>query len=330
MSDLPEQFVYLEAEAKNIRGQGLLSRAVPPVVHGRDVLVAIDVQGDKHLLVPCADEIIRVDRASQGVTLNQRVLQVDGESIAFADLHCRIPRLDLVFERLAGDVVARLEVDSSKPVATCRQVLDEWRTLLRAAGATMPHEVIQGLAGELEILRLLAEIDPANALDCWDGPSGSLHDFVCGTSHIEVKSTASNDPNFVTVSGVDQLDPIGVEQLYLAVVHLRSDAAAPSLTQKMDAIAALGVPREELLRKVASVGYVYDGGQDDDLRFRVMSVRLWKVGSRFPGLRRSDIGEVRLKGVAKVKYELALDSAPPRIADTETVDVLSSFLANNG
>lgn len=326
MLDLPEQFVYLEAEAKAIRGDSLLSREVPPVVHGSNLLVALDARGDKHLLVPSGYDMVQTDSTSQGVTLNKRVLQIGGESVAFADLHCQMPSLGLVFERLAGDVVGRLQIDSSKPVATCRQVLDEWRTLLKAAGGQVAREVIQGLAGELEVLRLLANIDPANALDYWTGPTGALHDFICGTSHIEVKSTASNDPNFVTISSLDQIDPVGTEGLYLAVIHVRGDPTAPSLDQKVDAIAAQGVPREDLLRKVALAGYVYESGQDNDFRFQVASTRFWKVGAKFPGLRRSDIGEQRMKGVSKVKFELALDSAPPRVPDGEVAFLLQSFL----
>jgi hypothetical protein len=317
VTEVAEHFVLLEAQAGRVSGSQLLTRPVGVEVGGRHTLAAIDTSGQKHLLIPLATGVVDGDQASQGVTLGSRILRTDSGNVTYADLHCRISSLDLVFERLLDDVLKRLTADSSTPVTTCRKVLDDWRALLRAASQSLPRETVIGLVGELEVLRLLAAHNPAGALDAWRGPSKSVHDFVRGGAELEVKTTTSVDGNFVSISNIDQLDPTLVSSLYLVVVHARQDATAPSLDERIDDLFVLGLPRDTLLVKVASAGYVYGSRVSVEDRFRVRSVRTWVVGDSFPGLRRAEIGEARLKGVSKIRYELALDSTPRRLSDQE-------------
>ena len=50
----------------------------------------------------------------------------------------------------------------------------------------------------------------------------------------------------------------------------------------------------------------------------------------FPGLRRAELGEVRLKGVSKIRYELALDSAPKRLSDKEFEHFMATWAGSGG
>jgi hypothetical protein len=262
------------------------------------------------------------------VTLGSRILRIGSDDVTYADLHCRISSLDLVFERLVEDVLKRLAVNSSAPVATCRKVLDEWRELLRAAGHAISRETVVGLVGELEVLRLLAAHNPIGALDAWKGPSKSVHDFVRGGGEFEVKTTTSVDGNFILISNIDQLDPTIVESLHLVVVHARDDSTAPNLDERIDNLIDLELPRAALLAKVAASGYVYESGIEIEDRFRIRSVRAWVVSNSFPGLRRAELGEARLKGVSKIRYELALDAAPKRLADEEFDRFLATWVGS--
>ena len=250
--------------------------------------------------------------------------------VTYADLHCRISSLDLVFERLAEDVLRRLTADSSTPVTTCRKVLDDWRALLRAPSQSLSRETVVGLVGELEVLRLLASHNSIGAFDAWRGPSMSVHDFVRGGAELEVKTTTSVDGNFVSISNIDQLDPGLVSSLHLVVVHAREDATAPSLDERIDGLFALGLPNDALLTKVASAGYVYGSGVAVEDRFRIRSVRAWAVSDSFPGLRRAELGETRLKGISKIRYELALDSAPRRLSDEEFDLFMAAWVGSSG
>ncbi|OBI49799.1 hypothetical protein A5707_16425 [Mycobacterium kyorinense] len=320
-----EHFVFLAAEARQISGTRLLTRPVGLTLHGRDVLVAMDAVDEKHLLVPISHSTVAEDQSSQGVTLGSRTLRVGTVDVAFADLHCRIPSLDLVFERLVDDVVTRLTDGAVDPVSTCRRALDDWRSLLKTAGGGISRENVIGLVGELEVLRHLATHAPTSALDSWRGPSKSVHDFVRVGWELEVKTSTSISGNVITVSNIDQLDPRLVDTLHLLVVHARLDETAPSLDERIDELVAIGVPRGALLAKVDAAGYVYESGIDIDDRYTVRSVRAWLVDDSFPGLRGDEIGEVRLKGVDKIHYELNLDAAPSRLSDTELVSLVAKW-----
>jgi len=328
--EVGEQFVLLEAQARDVAGSQLLTRAVGVEVGERDVLAAIDAVGDKHLLIPIATEVVDGDNASQGVALGPRVLRTSSGDVTYADLHCRIASLALVFERLAEDILERLATDDSTPVPTCRKVLGEWRALLKAAGQTVTRETVIGLVGELEVLRLLAIHNPAAALDAWQGPSKSVHDFARSGAELEVKTTTSVDGNFISISNIDQLDPTAVTSLHLVVVHAREDASALGLDERIEELMSLGVPRDALLTKVATAGYVYGSGASVEDRYRIRSVRGWIVGSSFPGLRRADLGEERLRGVSKIRYELALDSAPKRLSDQSFEQLTASWVGADG
>lgn len=330
MTELTEHFVLLVAEARKVAGSQLLTRPVGIQVGGRDTLAAIDAAGQKHLLIRLSTNVVDGDHASQGVTLGSRILRTDSADVTYADLHCRISSLDLVFERLVEDVLKRLTADGSAPVTTCRKVLDDWRALLRAAEQSVSRETIIGLVGELEVLRLLAGHNPVGALDAWRGPSKSVHDFVQDGAELEVKTTTSVDGNFVSISNIDQLDPTLVSSLHLVVVHARQDATAPSLDERIDDLFALGLPHDALLAKAASAGYVYGSGVSVEDRFRVRSLRAWAVGDSFPGLRRADLGEARLRGVSKIRYELALDSAPRRLSDRDFDRFMATWVGPSG
>jgi hypothetical protein len=327
VTDIAELFVLLESQAQAIAGSALLTRAADVLVNRREVLVALDANGQKHLLLPAPDRNVERDDASRGVTLGQRVLRVDGNDVTYADLHCHVPSLGSVFDRLIEDVLMRLASDASTPVATCRRVLDEWRALLRAAGQELSRESIIGLVGELEVLRIIAVHDASAALDSWQGPTGAMHDFARAGRAIEVKTVTSVDGSFVSISNLDQLDPTLVTALHLVVVHARPDGTALSLDGRIDALALLGVPRDALQNRVRAAGYVYGTGAALDDRFVIRSVRAWRVGDSFPGLRRSELGEARLRGVSRVNYELALDSAPRRLSDGQFQQFLGAWLA---
>lgn len=326
MTDVSEHFLLLKADADRVANSQLLTRTVGLRIGDADVLVALDSAGHRHLLIPVSVGTVDGDSASQGVTLGQRVLRVGSEDLTYADLHCRMPALDGVFERLVDDTLARLSADSSSPLTTCRNVLDQWRALLRAAGTELSREELIGLVGELEVLRLLAHHDPPAALDAWRGPSRSVHDFVRGGAELEVKTSTSVDGTFISISNIDQLDPGLSGSLHLIVVHAREDVTAASLDDRIDELTGLGVPRDGLLVKVADAGHVYGAELPLADRYRIRSARAWQIGEDFPGLRRAEIGEARLKGVSRIRYELALDTAPRRIADADLDGVLANWL----
>ncbi|WFE23304.1 PD-(D/E)XK motif protein [Solwaraspora sp. WMMD937] len=329
MTTVSEHYVMLESHAEQFGATSLLTRDVGVQVGGRDVLAAIDAAGQKHLLIPVLQPKFGTDYTSQGVTLGSRLLRVGGRSLMFADLHCRLTSLDLVFEHLVEDVVQRLADDGSSPVATCQVVLDEWRKLLQPASEGPSQQAVIGLIGELEVLRLMAAHDPLVSLDLWKGPTGTTHDFVRARRAIEVKTVTSADGLFVRVSNIDQLDPDALDSLHLIVVHLRQDQTAPSLVDRIDDVLALGTPRSLLLERIKMAGYLYGSPlRENQDRFFVRSVRAWVVEDSFPGLRRSELGEARLRGISRISYDLTLDSTPLHLTEEQFDRLLQEWTVN--
>lgn len=282
-------------------------------IGSRGLLLALGADGRKHLLAP-TDEPVREDVQSRGVHLtNQRLRSERGEHL-YADLACVEPTLDMVFDRLAQDVVDHVEKHRHHPAVSFREVLEQWRELLRR-GSTLTPDTVIGLVGELHVLALLADEDPVGAIDAWTGPRRTVHDFVRGERALEVKSVATLEGTSVTVNGIDQLDPSDLDSLHLAVVHCRESEGAPSLDARIDLLIEAGVPAAPLLSAVADAGYVYESRPPIPTSYRIVSTRFWSVGPTFPGLRRSSLPPVVLKGVSRVQYALAVDSAPPPLSE---------------
>jgi hypothetical protein len=316
-SDVAEHFVYLGVEAASIAGTKLLTRQIGQQVRGGEILVALDAAGEKHLLIPVEDHDVPVDDSSQGVVIAYRELMVDRRPTAYVDVHCRIPQLGLVFERLLDDILGRLEKDELAPVDACHQALDDWRSLLRAASQGLSRETVVGLIGELEVLRLLGTHSAVGALGVWRGPDRSVHDFTHGGAGLEVKTTASLEGDTISVASLDQLDPSLVKDLHLVVLHVKSDETALTLDQRIDHLIALGFLRGQLLSRIEQVGYIYESDSGIDDRYSIRSIRAWQVGADFPGIRSEDIPELRRRGVANITYRLSLAAAPDPLTDQE-------------
>lgn len=319
------EFVLLEQEANLAQGSQVLTRGLGLVLPGGEALLGIDSSSARHLLIPLTGESVPEDRSSAGVALTSRDLRTDRTDITYADLHCTDPGLVLVFERLADDVIERLSDAPDHPVSTCVAVLDEWRSLLKRAGSAS-RETLIGLIGELSILDTLSRRDPLAAFECWRGPSGSIHDFVGSSSHIEVKTSAVDRPDRnVLIAGVDQLDPSNCAQLYLAVLHLVEDPSAPTIDDRIDALVKLGVPQRRLIDTIADVGYVYETKLDFDTRLAVDKIAIYNVDSAFPSIRRSDFDPQRLRFIRDLKYSISLEGLSAIHTGPEATSFLDSW-----
>jgi len=319
-SEVEKAFAVLAEDRERARETQLVIRPVG----GRGLLVALDPEGRKHLLAP-TPKAFPDDVQSRGVHLRSRSLIQDGRPALFADMTCVQPELDLVFDRLVQDVVDHAEISSMDPLLSFRHVLDQWRELLRRGEAPSADTVL-GLVGELHVLHQLALVDPQTALEAWTGPRRTVHDFVLGDRAIEVKTTGSLEGTTVSIHGLDQLDPVDLSSLHLAVVHCRPATTAPSLDDRIRELVTLGVPEVGLIRAVARTGYVYETPSPVPTTYRVLSVRFWQVDDAFPGLRRSRLSEAHRRGVSRVQYTLSTDSAPAPLSADETEEFGQTWL----
>lgn len=320
-AEIEREFAILSVDAGAAGERQLNTRAVGTA----GILIGLDPGGTKHLLAP-TDTSFAEDFHSQGVHLRRRTLLGGGRPQQFADMVCVAPELDMVFDRLAQDVVDHAEDSPAAPITSFRHVLAQWRELLRKTEGTSTDAAV-GLVGELHLLQILAQSDPLGAFDSWTGPRRTVHDYVRGDHALEVKTTASLEGTTVSIHGLDQLDPIDVEGLHLVVIHCRPMESAPSLDDRIDELTQLGIPKTPLVKAVAQAGYIYEARLPLSTRFKVLSTRVWQVGPDFPGLRRSSLPEAHRRGVSRVQYTLSTDSAPDPLTDDETQELFGTWLS---
>lgn len=302
----------------------MLTRESGATTANGKILLGVDYAARRHLLIPEDWTPNSPDRISRGITLSARDLVVDGEVHRFADLVCDIPKLAEVFESLVENLIERLD-GCAVPMPVVSQTLEEWRALLQKALVDISRETVLGIVGELVVLKVLAERS-TRAITHWSGPSGSVHDFVHDGRAIEVKATASVDANSVRISNLDQLDPSGVSDLHLAVVHLRESAEAFSIDERAAELVDMGIPALELEQALGLLGYIRGMSDTVATRFEVRSTRWWSVSDGFPGLRSSDIVPSRLRAVGHVSYDLLLPGVPSAMTDNQVDSMLDRWM----
>nr|WP_167857735.1 PD-(D/E)XK motif protein [Mycobacterium sp. DL99] len=318
--NVSEHFSLLLSDRRPEGDQILTRQSGVTTVLGH-VLLGVDGDGRRHLLVPIPAKDSPSDRVSRGINLGYRDLSVGSGPVRFADLYCTISRLVGPFDRLIEDVLNRLERAPSGGLNAVITTLDDWRALLRRALGGLSREEVVGLVGELEVMLLLAAVDPAAAVFAWTGPAGAIHDFSRQGRDIEVKATAAVNATAVRISNLDQLDPALSASLHLAVVHLAAATDAPDIDARIDSLLALGVPADTLETRLGDAGYYQGMECAVPTRYLLREIRWWRVDTGFPGLRASDIEKSRLVGIDGVSYELLLGVLPPALSTDAAANI---------
>lgn len=303
MSELSDKFLVLGASPLRPGPSQLTTNAAPGVPGG--ALLGIGEDHSRHFLLPIGTRRLTPDLRSRHLALvEQHLTMTDGQLQRFADVRCDDPDLFGVYGYVLDDLASRLSAGGGDSIQICRDVLSDWRALITAGTQGLGREAELGLFGELLVLARLRGRDPAGALSSWKGPEGSSWDFVGDGQAIEVKTTSAVSGSTVRVSNIEQLDPVGLAELDLVVVQVRSDDVGSSVDEEIDELVGLGFDSRDLLAGVARVGHRY--GQGVGTRFSLVSLRKWRVDDTFPSLRRADIPVSKSHALQEIKYQLAL------------------------
>jgi hypothetical protein len=200
--------------------------------------------------------------------------------------------VEQVFEVLATDVV-EVAARSSTPggaIAGALHRLETWRACLKARRLGLSMESQVGLAGELIVLRFLAEeLGYSAAVDAWQGPMNGLHDFSRRGIAIEVK-TVLGPGNWLQISRLSQLDSTGLSALAVARPRLQESANGTSLSDSVlelrGAMQAVEPPAlAEFNGRMIRAGYLeIDAPMYENFRFVVHDLRWFGVSTQFPRL----------------------------------------------
>ena len=192
--------------------------------------------------------------------------------------------------------------DSDSDEAMIKSVisqLDKWRNLFDKAGSEglSPAEQ-QGLYGELGFLKKLISknVFPASeAVDYWVGVDAAQRDFMGDAWAVEVKTTATSNPQEVTINSERQLDETLFDNLYLYHCSVettkQNGETLPDRINKLrrsleNEPAALSKFNEKLI----TAGYC---DEDEALyAFRAYKLRdesIYRVEGDFPRIKESDL-----------------------------------------
>jgi hypothetical protein len=302
------------------------------VVSAGPVLLGLDVNAGRHLLVPLRpDEPLREDRTSHGVHIVDRRL-LDGERTQrFADVACRLPHLAELFNVLVDEMLDSLERQTPPGPAGCHAVLERWRELLEhERGTLLGTEQLAALVAELWYLREIVERDPARRLDCWVGPHGDRHDLRRRNMALEVKATLVREGLLVEIHGHEQLEPPEGGQLYLAVMRLeRIDQEGLTVPELVRSLLDMGIDRKQLVDLLDRVGYrLTDSAAYDQFHFRVRDQRMYLVDAQFPRIIASSfVSGVMPRGILRLRYFVDLTGESPVSLPPHELDALMARFA---
>lgn len=203
---------------------------------------------------------------------------------------------------------------------------ERWQAFLKAAGEGLSRQRQRGLTGELIALRdWLSECAGlTDAVTAWTGPANAPQDFSFGPVAVEIKTTAANRHQHLSISSERQLDAANLEHLFL--LHLSVDeqqGVGPTLPVIVDDVRSLlaSEPHSQVVFEEKLFAGGYHDMHADRYRtgYSIRESNLFKVTEGFPA-----ITEGRLPvGIGDVHYSVAVSACAPWVVDRNAlVDAL--------
>jgi putative PD-(D/E)XK family protein DUF4420 len=323
MAEGPTSGQWAELRARKPVAEDALT-TIPITAGGTEtpLLMAMDVAGSLHLLIPVHDGPRGAKPPDlNGLKIRHRLLE-NGE---FLDL-AATPSHEQVFNPVCEDVINAVWDDHREPWAAVAAIIRTWQSAWKPVRPEMDRTVQVGLLGELLVLRtvMIPSLGPA-AVDQWSGPETERHDFVGDRLRLEVKTTRKSRHEH-EISRLDQLRvPEGCQLLVVSIQLEQSVGGSETLATNLDSIIDLlrGDPYalDSFMAKMAYMGWSEEMRDSGELlRFFVRSTFFYPVDEEFPRLP-DDFTPP--SGVVSVKYTVDLANLPALDMD-EAMDLIKS------
>jgi hypothetical protein len=318
MADGPTSAQWAELRARKPVAEDALT-TIPITAGGTEtpLLMAMDVAGSLHLLIPVTDGPRGTKPPDlNGLKIRHRLLEI-GE---FLDL-AATPSHEQVFNPVCEDVINAVWGDHREPWAAVAAIIRTWQSAWKPVRPEMDRTVQVGLVGELLVLRtvMIPSLGPA-AVDQWSGPETERHDFVGGRLHLEVKTTRKSRHEH-EISRLDQLRvPEGCQLLVVSIQLEQSIGGSETLATNLDCIIDLlrgdACALDTFMAKMTYMGWSEEMRDSGELlRFFVRSTFFYPVDDEFPRLP-DDFTPP--SGVVSVKYTVDLANLPALDMDEAT------------
>lgn len=298
------------------------------LIDAGDVLAGVDVESNRHLLIPLLPgEAFAQDLSGDVIQLRR----VDRNHTAYVSTVCTSRELDDVFAQFAKEICADL-AEAPSAVGHVVAAMARWKRLFaessRRGQLTEPQLI--GLLAELHLLEEILKEDAGRSLAVWTGPDNSQHDFRSGLAAAEVKATMAREGRRIPISSVEQLHAPQGCSLTLAHTRFERHDAGDSLPAAVDRILALNVEQGQFEKKLLEAGYrrkhrtLYAGN-----RYRIVDRRFYDVlDPTFPKITPlSFAGGVVPAGVERLTYTVDVTNEPPYPLDAGTIAAVLHELA---
>lgn len=321
----------LEAEADTPGASAWLTRLALPLPSQKLIVAIETLSRRRYLLVELPEKLIPSPSAwprSRGL----EVVCIRLNSTSHFGVRLVDQTATDVFSVLAEDLARRIAIsnDASTTASILITRLKRWQQLLSTSGSTLSKEEVRGLYGELVTLReiVLAKCGPCAAIQSWRAPAAAHQDFQFATAAIEVKTTASKQPQNIRITSERQLDETGTGRLFLHVIVLDereiNDDSHEGPTESLpDAVAEVrrlvGYNLEALSDfedKLVDSRYL-DSHADGyrNTRFAIRRTHSFRVDGNFPRIVERNL----MPGIGDVTYSLSLASCEPFSVATDVV-----------
>lgn len=282
------------------------------------------------LLVPVSS-LRRAEKAPSSDAMQVQLLPlvVRGQTVSFLDLQCMDPALEPVFGDVVDEILARISA-GREPVAAVVRTLEDFRDLLAASRAReISLSVVVGLVAELLILNRLLDRS-REAWRCWAGPLGDRHDFRREKLSLEVKCSSRLSSRTITISSVEQLEPLPEGELYLAYHVLeRVPSGELSVASLADRALARASSATELRLRLNRIGCPDPTDAEwNRYSFQLASQHVYRVEGDFPRLVPSMIqGGCLPAGIASLEYQIEVSALQPHEIGADEFERLTGRIA---
>lgn len=231
-----------------------------------------------------------------------------------------------VFATLCSDLTSAVtrEFSEKSALRIVLNQLEKWRTLFdRGLAAGLSPAEQQGLYGELHLLSRMIRRDSsdmAETVGYWVGCDKAMRDFQGENWAIEVKTTATNGSDRLTINGERQLDDALLDRLFL--YHLSVEVSrknGQTLNREIEDLRkALATDTIALHR--FNTGLIHAGYFDEhasmyqDRCYKIRREQTYRISGNFPRIVEKDLRN----GVCNVSYTINISACEGyEVTDTD-------------
>lgn len=225
-----------------------------------------------------------------------------------------------LFSALATDIISAVSPanDVTEAVAQFVGRFERWQAFLKAAGEGLSRQRQRGVFGEVLALRdwLAPTAGEAASVAGWTGPANSPQDFSFGPVALEVKTTAANLHQHLSISSERQLDASNLERLFL--LHLSVDEqegvgeTLPGLISNVRTLVSIDPHAQvEFEQKLLASGYHDIHADRYSTGYSLRQTNLFEVTDGFPAITEGPLPA----GVGDVHYSVAVSTCMPWASD---------------